>query len=211
MNCSFCLMFLSWHHSLIQDRWHSHFFCYFVAGVHLPLGARQRGFWERKVPVWPKTEQRLSFDQWVSSEVRHVFRLKCIKCILVSLSLWFSANNMIKTTVALLSQRSSFQKFPWIGLALCFMFYCRSVGKGMLDGGFPNAMSVAVFLMKPGVLLAAWSWRRRKQEGSFVSICRTFYRNDPFSGVSVTHNWKFRCEKGRVLKTDQPLKQLTSI
>lgn len=37
-----------------------------ISGRHLPFGARQSGIWERKVLIWPKAQQRVSFDQWVS-------------------------------------------------------------------------------------------------------------------------------------------------
>lgn len=37
-----------------------------ISGRHLPFGARQSGIWEGKVLIWPKAQQRVSFDQWVS-------------------------------------------------------------------------------------------------------------------------------------------------
>lgn len=37
-----------------------------ISGRHLPFGARQSGIWEGKVLLWPKAQQCVSFDQWVS-------------------------------------------------------------------------------------------------------------------------------------------------
>lgn len=37
-----------------------------ISGRHLPFGARQSGIWEGKVLIWPKAQQCVSFDQWVS-------------------------------------------------------------------------------------------------------------------------------------------------
>lgn len=37
-----------------------------ISGRHLPFGARQSGIWEGKVFIWPKAQQCVSFDQWVS-------------------------------------------------------------------------------------------------------------------------------------------------
>lgn len=38
-----------------------------IAGGDLPSGAGESGIWEGKVLLWPESEQRVSFDQWVSS------------------------------------------------------------------------------------------------------------------------------------------------
>lgn len=37
-----------------------------ISGSHLPFGARQSGIWEGKVLIWPKAQQCVGFDQWVS-------------------------------------------------------------------------------------------------------------------------------------------------
>lgn len=37
-----------------------------ISGRHLPFGARQSGIWEGKMLLWPKAQQCVSFDQWVS-------------------------------------------------------------------------------------------------------------------------------------------------
>lgn len=175
-----------------QSSWHSQCLIWWQEYIfRLEPGNEDSG--KGKCPYDPKLNSVSALISEYHHRVYRFFHFKCIKCILVNLSLWFSANKMIKTNVPLPSQWSSFLKFLWINIALCLMFYCWSVAREFWMVIFPSASSAAVFLMRPGGLLPTWIWRwRKKKEGSFVSICCTFYRNDPFCGVPVTHNWKFR-------------------
>ncbi len=84
-----------------------------ISGRNLPFGAGQSGIWEGKVLLWPEAQQRVSFDQWVSSGFGHM-----------RASAWIQSGPAIFIAVSLLSHMdsSSFISCFFIWPSLCSQF-----------------------------------------------------------------------------------------